>query len=161
MPSVSFTPAGLLSLDLGPCASGHLTEQPHGAAPEGRPATGSSSPRSMAASLALPPERAAWPTPLTSCVTWPAIGADLLAEPAGIMGGCWSGTAERQTGDHVVAVGLLIMDGADHNRLASGLRWGGSVPWRHGNSGCSGRVIGSELGQYPLKLRSFSPLPGG
>jgi len=44
--------------------------------------------------------------------------ADLLAETAGLMGGYWSGTSATQSGDYVVAIGLLIMASADHNRIA-------------------------------------------
>jgi hypothetical protein len=44
--------------------------------------------------------------------------SDLLAETAGLMGGYWSATSATQSGDYVVAFGLLIMAGADHDRIA-------------------------------------------
>jgi hypothetical protein len=43
---------------------------------------------------------------------------DLLAETAGVMAGAW--TARVDTGDHLVAAGLLMLAGADHARIA---RW--------------------------------------
>ena len=43
---------------------------------------------------------------------------DLLAETAGVMVGAWS--ARVDTGDHLVAAGLLVLAGADHDRIA---RW--------------------------------------
>ena len=43
---------------------------------------------------------------------------DLLAEAAGVMGGVWSVQSTTQSGDYVVAFGLLIMAGADHSRIA-------------------------------------------
>jgi hypothetical protein len=43
---------------------------------------------------------------------------DLLAETAGVMGGVWSAAPEGQSGDYVVAFGLLLMAGADHDRIA-------------------------------------------
>ena len=50
--------------------------------------------------------------------------ADLLAETAGLMGGYWSATSATQSGDYVVAFGLLIMAGADHNRIAEWVELG-------------------------------------
>jgi hypothetical protein len=43
---------------------------------------------------------------------------DLLAETAGVMVGAWS--ARIDTGDHLLAAGLLVMAGADHDQIA---RW--------------------------------------
>jgi hypothetical protein len=50
--------------------------------------------------------------------------ADLLAETAGVMGGYWSGTSDTQSGDYVVAFGLLIMAGADHARIVDWVELG-------------------------------------
>ena len=41
----------------------------------------------------------------------------MLAEAAGVRAGVWSTDPERQPGDYVLAIGLLIMAGADHARL--------------------------------------------
>jgi hypothetical protein len=43
---------------------------------------------------------------------------DLLAEQAGIMAGAW--TVRVETGDYVIAVGLLVLAGADHDQIG---RW--------------------------------------
>jgi hypothetical protein len=43
---------------------------------------------------------------------------DLLAEQAGIMAGAWS--ARVDTGDYLLAAGLLVLAGADHDLIA---RW--------------------------------------
>jgi hypothetical protein len=43
---------------------------------------------------------------------------DLLSETAGVMVGAWS--ARVDTGDHLVAAGLLVLAGADHDQIA---RW--------------------------------------
>jgi hypothetical protein len=43
---------------------------------------------------------------------------DLLAEEAGVMAGAWSSRVD--TGDHLLAAGLLVMAGADHDQIA---RW--------------------------------------
>jgi hypothetical protein len=43
---------------------------------------------------------------------------DMLAETAGVMAGAW--TARVDTGDHLVAAGLLVLAGADHDQIA---RW--------------------------------------
>jgi hypothetical protein len=43
---------------------------------------------------------------------------DLLAEQAGIMAGAWS--ARVETGDYLLAAALLVLAGADHERIA---RW--------------------------------------
>jgi len=43
---------------------------------------------------------------------------DLLAEQAGIMAGAW--TVRVETGDHLLAVGLLVLAGADHDQIG---RW--------------------------------------
>jgi 5-hydroxyisourate hydrolase-like protein (transthyretin family) len=43
---------------------------------------------------------------------------DLLAETAGVMAGTWSVRVE--TGDYLVAVGVLVLAGADHDQIA---RW--------------------------------------
>jgi hypothetical protein len=43
---------------------------------------------------------------------------DLLAETAGVMVGAWS--ARVDTGDHLLAAGLLVLAGADHDQIA---RW--------------------------------------
>jgi hypothetical protein len=43
---------------------------------------------------------------------------DLLAEQAGIMAGAWSSRVE--TGDYLLAAGLLVLAGADHDLIA---RW--------------------------------------
>ena len=43
---------------------------------------------------------------------------DLLAETAGVMAGAW--TARIGTGDDLLAAGLLVLAGADHERIA---RW--------------------------------------
>lgn len=50
--------------------------------------------------------------------------SDLLAETAGLMGGYWSATSATQSGDYVVAFGLLIMAGADHARIAEWVELG-------------------------------------
>jgi hypothetical protein len=41
---------------------------------------------------------------------------DLLAEQAGIMAGAC--TVRVETGDYAIAVGLLVLAGADHDRIA-------------------------------------------
>ena len=43
---------------------------------------------------------------------------DLFAEQAGIMAGAWSECVD--TGDHLLAAGLLVLAGADHHLIA---RW--------------------------------------
>jgi hypothetical protein len=43
---------------------------------------------------------------------------DLLAETAGVMAGWWSVRVEG--GDHLLAAGLLVLAGADHDQIA---RW--------------------------------------
>jgi hypothetical protein len=43
---------------------------------------------------------------------------DLLAENAGVMVGAWS--ARVDSGDHLLAAGLLVLAGADHDQIA---RW--------------------------------------
>lgn len=43
--------------------------------------------------------------------------SDLLAEAAGVRAGVWSSDPERQTGDYVLAFGLLLMAGADHDQI--------------------------------------------
>jgi hypothetical protein len=43
---------------------------------------------------------------------------DLLAETAGVMAGAWS--ARVDTGDYLVAAGLLVLAGADHDQIG---RW--------------------------------------
>jgi hypothetical protein len=43
---------------------------------------------------------------------------DLIAETAGVMAGAW--TARIDTGDHLLAAGLLVLAGADHDRIG---RW--------------------------------------
>jgi hypothetical protein len=43
---------------------------------------------------------------------------DLLAETAGVMAGAW--TVRIGTGDDLLAAGLLVLAGADHNLIA---RW--------------------------------------
>jgi hypothetical protein len=40
------------------------------------------------------------------------------------MGGYWSGTSDTQSGDYVVAFGLLIMAGADHARIVDWVELG-------------------------------------
>jgi hypothetical protein len=45
-------------------------------------------------------------------------GGDLLAETAGVMVGAWS--VRVDTGDHLLAAGLLVLAGADHDQIA---RW--------------------------------------
>jgi hypothetical protein len=53
---------------------------------------------------------------------WPSLRAlaggrgDLLAETAGVMAGAWS--ARVETGDYLLAAGLLVLAGADHDRIA-------------------------------------------
>ena len=41
---------------------------------------------------------------------------DLLAEEAGLMAGTWS--VWIGTGDYAIAVGLLVLAGAEHDRIA-------------------------------------------
>jgi hypothetical protein len=41
---------------------------------------------------------------------------DLLAQEAGVMAGWWSVRVEG--GDYALAVGLLVLAGADHDRIA-------------------------------------------
>jgi 5-hydroxyisourate hydrolase-like protein (transthyretin family) len=41
---------------------------------------------------------------------------DLLAETAGVMAGAWS--VRIGTGDYLLAAGLLVTAGADHDRIA-------------------------------------------
>jgi hypothetical protein len=55
-----------------------------------------------------------WP----SCARWRVAGGDLLAETAGVMVGAWS--VRVDTGDHLLAAGLLVLAGADHDQIA---RW--------------------------------------
>ena len=43
----------------------------------------------------------------------PRFRSDLLAKQAGLMGGWWAANPGGQQGEHVVAVGLLVMAGAD------------------------------------------------
>jgi hypothetical protein len=43
----------------------------------------------------------------------PRFRSDLLAQEAGLMGGWWAAHPGSQQGDHMVAVGLLVMAGAD------------------------------------------------
>ena len=43
---------------------------------------------------------------------------DLLAEEAGVMAGAWS--VRVDTGDYLLAAGLLVLAGADHEQIA---RW--------------------------------------
>jgi hypothetical protein len=47
---------------------------------------------------------------------------DLLAETAGVMAGAWSVRVE--TGDYLVAVGLLVLAGADHSQIADWIEVG-------------------------------------
>jgi len=47
---------------------------------------------------------------------------DLLAQEAGLMVGWWS--AKPGTGDYLLAAGLLVIAGADHDRLAQWIELG-------------------------------------
>jgi hypothetical protein len=47
---------------------------------------------------------------------------DLLAEEAGLMAGTWS--VWIGTGDYLIAAGLLVAAGADHDRIAEGVEVG-------------------------------------
>ena len=60
-------------------------------------------------------------------------GGDLLAETAGVTA-AW--TARVDTGDHLVAAGLLVLAGPDHDQIARGEHLAQEAPHlRHGPEG--------------------------